>query len=199
MYYGKNEAGGLDHRRRPGHRNKKKAGIFLFSFLLLIIMAVGGTVAYLAANTVPVQNRFTPASVACEVTESFDGTTKSNVNVMNTGNTDAYIRVKLVTYRVNREGQHIGGMAEIPHFDSGVNWVYYEGYYYYTLPVEPGGKPAADLIHGIGLAGSYEDADGGRQVIEVMAEAIQSSPAEAAGSSWGVSISEGSVTAYPAD
>lgn len=199
MYYGKNEAGGLDHRRRLGHRNKKKAGIFLFSFLLLIIMAVGGTVAYLAANTVPVQNRFTPASVACEVTESFDGTTKSNVNVMNTGNTDAYIRVKLVTYRVNREGQHIGGMAEIPHFDSGVNWVYYEGYYYYTLPVEPGGKPAADLIHGIGLAGSYEDADGGRQVIEVMAEAIQSSPAEAAGSSWGVSISEGSVTAYPAD
>ena len=42
------------------------------------------------------------------------------------------------------------------------------------------------------------DTDGGKQVIEVMAEAIQSSPAEAVGKSWGVTISEGSVTAYKA-
>ncbi len=199
MYYGKIEAGRLDQRRSPGHGNKKKAGILLFSFLFLVITAIGGTVAYLVTNTVPVQNHFTPASVACEVTESFDGNTKRNVNVINTGNTDAYIRVKLVTYRVNEEGQHIGGMAEIPHFDPGENWVFYEGYYYYTLPVAPGGKPAADLIQEIRLTGSYDDADGGRQVIEVMAEAIQSNPAEAAGSAWGVSISEGSVTACPAN
>ena len=199
MYHGKYEAGYLYFRRRSRHRNEKKAEMLLLSLLIVVIMAVGGTVAYLFTNTVPVQNSFTPAFVSCEVTESFDGTTKSHVNVVNTGNTNAYIRVKLVTYRVNKEGQHIGGMAAIPHFVPGENWVSYEGYYYYTLPVEPEGKPAADLIHRIELAGSYDDADGGRQVIEVMAEAIQSSPAEAAGSSWGVSISEGCVTAYPAD
>ena len=46
-----------------------------------------------------------------------------------------------------------------------------EGYYYYTQPVAPGGQPAADLIGspGISLEDSYEDADGGKQVIEVMA------------------------------
>lgn len=197
MYYRKYETGRLYHGRRTRHTNKKKAGLFLISLLILVIVVIGGTVAYLVTNTVPVQNSFTPASVACEVTEAFDGNTKSHVNVINTGNTDAYIRVKLVTYRVNQEGQHMGGMAAIPHFDSGENWVYYEGYYYYTLPVEPGGKPAANLINRVQLSASYDDADGGRQVIEVMAEAIQSSPAEAAGSSWGVSISEGSVTAYP--
>ncbi len=199
MYYGKNDAGCPEQRRSSGDRKKKKAGILLFSFLFLVIMAVGGTVAYLAANTDPVQNRFTPASVDCEMTESFDGSTKSNVNVINTGDTDAYIRIKLVTYRVNEEGQHIGGMAEIPRFAPGENWVFYEGYYYYTLPVAPGGKPAADLIQEIRLADSYDDTDGGKQVIEVMAEAIQSSPAEAVVSAWGVSISEGSVTAYSAD
>lgn len=48
----------------------------------------------------------------------------------------------------------------------------------------------------IALTGSYDDADGGKQVIEVMAEAIQSGPADAVGKSWGVSISKGSVTAY---
>ena len=37
----------------------------------------------------------TPSHVSCEVTEKFDGETKSNVNVENTGDTDAYIRVRL--------------------------------------------------------------------------------------------------------
>lgn len=130
------------------------------------------------------------------MTESFNGTTKSNVNVKNTGDTEAYIRVKLVTYRVNDEGQHIGGTATIPSFTPGTNWVAYGDYYYYTLPVAPDDEPAADLIDSITLTGSYVDADGGKQVIEVMAEAIQSGPANAVGNSWGVSISEGSVTAY---
>ena len=159
-------------------------------------MAVGGTVAYLATHSGPIQNSFKPSFVDCEVMESFNGTTKSEVNVQNTGDTEAYIRVKLVTYRVNDDGQHIGGIATIPDFTPGENWKEFGGYYYYTLPVAPNAEPAADLIDSITLTGSYDDADGGKQVIEVMAEAIQSGPADAVGKSWGVSISKGSVTAY---
>lgn len=182
-------------QRSRMHKNTR-AITLLIALLLFSALAVGGTVAWLTANATPVENTFTPSKVACSVTEEFDGTTKSNVNVTNTGDTEAYIRVKLVTYRVNEQNQHIGGTAEIPAFEPGAGWKVYNGYYYYTSPVKPGEKPAADLISSIELTGSYNDADGGKQVVEVMAEAIQSQPAKAVEDSWGVTISEGSVTAY---
>ena len=193
MYQGKYFS---PRNKRKSHRKISKAGIILLSFLLLLTLSIGGTIAYLVANEEPVTNTFTPSSVTCQVTEAFDGTIKSNVNVKNTGDTTAYIRVNLVTYRVNEAGQHIGGTATIPTFTLGENWVKYDNYYYYTMPVEPDEKPAVPLISSITLTGSYTDADGGKQVIEVIAEAIQSSPASAVGQAWGVSISKSSVTAY---
>lgn len=180
-------------KRRSKHN---KIQILLLSFLLITTMAAAGTLAYLSARTTDLKNTFKPTHVTCQVTEQFDGTTKSSVNVTNTGDIEAYIRVKLVSYRVNQEGQHIGGAAEVPDFAPGTNWVKNGAFYYYTLPVNPGEQPADDLIDQITLSGSYQDADGGKQVIEVMAEAIQSGPVEAVGSSWGVTIAPGSVTAY---
>ena len=193
MYQGRFE--NATPKRRP-RRGTKRLTTLLLSGLLLVTLIVGGTVAYLVTQVTPVTNTFTPSHVTCEVNEKFDGTVQSNVNVTNTGDTDAYICVKLVTYRVNEARQHIGGTATIPSFTPGANWVKHGDYYYYTLSVAPGGKPSDDLISSITLEGPYTDTDGGKQVIEVMAEAIQSGPANAVGDSWGVSISEGSVTAY---
>ena len=184
--------------KKAAHSGAKRSLVLVVSVLVLLLAVAGGTLAWLTANTGPVVNTFDPAHVSCEVTETFDGTTKSNVNVTNNGDIDAYIRVKLVTYRVNAQNQHIGGTATIPEFTLGTNWVKNGEYYYYTLPVAAGGKPATNLTNSMMLTGSYDDADGGKQVIEVMAEAIQSSPANAVGESWGVTISEGSVTAYKA-
>lgn len=181
--------------RKPRH-GAKRLSTLLLSVILVVTIVVGGTVAYLVTQDKPITNTFTPSHVNCEVTEDFNGTVKSNVNVTNIGDTEAYIRVKLVTYRTNDLGQHIGGTATIPEFDPGTHWVKYGGYYYYTLPVKPDEKPAAVLISSITLEDSYPDADGGKQAIDVMAEAIQSAPAEAIGKSWGVTISEGSVAAY---
>lgn len=195
MYQGRFE--NATPKRKP-RRGTKRLSTLLLSVILVVTIAVGGTVAYLVTQVTPVTNTFTPSHVTCQVTEDFDGTKKENVNVFNTGDTDAYIRVKLVTYRVNDAGQHIGGTAAIPSFTPGQNWVENGGYYYYTLPVAPGQKPAYDLIESIQLKGNYDDADGGKQVIEVMAEAIQSAPAVAIGESWRVSIAPGSVTAYSA-
>ena len=170
MYHGKYEAQHLQHRRK---RRSKKTGTLFLSLLLVATMVVGGTLAYLFTNTEPVENIFTPSYASCSVTESFDGVTKSNANVTNTGDIDAYIRVKLVTYRVNKDNQHIGGEAQIPTFTLGAGWAYHEGYYYYTLPVAPGEQPKTNLTDSMTLTGTYNDADGGKQVIEVMAEAIQ--------------------------
>ena len=62
--------------------------------------------------------------------------------------------------------------------------------------MSPGGKPDANLAEKMTLMSSYEDADGGKQAIDVMAEAIQSEPEKAVGEAWGVRISQGNVTDY---
>ena len=199
MYKGKHEGAHSAAKAQPVRRAKSHMGkltALVITTALILTAAIGGTIAWLTAKDTPVKNTFNPSTVACEVTESFNGTVKSNVNVKNTGDTEAYIRVKLVTYRTNDQGQHIGGTAEIPAFTLGENWVQYGDYYYYTLPVEAGKAPKANLADSMTLTASYTDADGGHQSIDVMAEAIQSGPAQAVGQAWGVSISQGSVTAY---
>ena len=182
----------MDHNGR----RVRRAGALLLSLLFLTVLGAGGTAAYLADRTDPLRNEFAPAQVSCAVTETFDGETKREVSAVNRSDIDVYIRVKLVSYRVNEAGEHIGGAAAVPSFTPGENWVAYEGHYYYTLPVAPGERPAADLIDRMELTSVYDDADGGRQAVEVMAEAIQSEPARAVGESWGVAVEPGRVTAY---
>ena len=181
--------------RKP-HKGRGRLAMMVLSVVLLLALAVGGTLAWLSTKTTPVTNTFTPAKVTCDVTENFDEDTgvKTNVNVTNTGNIAVYIRVKLVTYRTNDAGQHIGGTAELPKFNLGKNWVEYGEYYYYTLPVAPGVKPADNLADSMTLEKSYKDADGGKQALDVMAEAIQSEPEKAVADAWGVKIAPRSVT-----
>lgn len=193
MYKGRYEG---KHRKAaaPVHEKAIRTGrltTMVIATVLLLALAIGGTLAWLSTKGDPITNTFTPSKVTCEVTESFDGVTKSNVNVTNTGDTDAYIRVKLVTYRTNDQGQHIGGTASLPRFTLGANWVSYDGYYYYTLPVAPGKKPETNLTDSMTLTGSYTDADGGKQAVDVMAEAIQSVPQDAVKAAWGEGFSIG--------
>ena len=197
---------GNKQEKYPKRRKKanKRIGILILSLLLIAAAAIGGTMAYLTADTPQVVNTFTPAEVTTDIDEDFDGRAKTRIEVENTGDIAAYIRVKLVTYRVNDEKQPIGGTAEIPTFTLGTNWVEHEGYYYYTLPVDPN-ESTQNLI---GSGSEIElknystdpnDPDGGRQVIEVMAEAIQSEPVEAVADAWGVTIKNGVVSSVSAD
>lgn len=181
--------------RKP-HKGRGRLAMMVLSVVLLLGVAIGGTIAWLSTKTTPVTNTFTPAEVTCEVEEDFDENTgeKTNVNVTNTGNIAVYIRVKLVTYRTNDAGQHIGGKAELPKFNRGENWVEYGKYYYYTLPVEPKAQPKTNLAEKMTLKSPYEDADGGKQALDVMAEAIQSEPEKAVADAWGVKIAQGRVT-----
>lgn len=185
--------------RRPARRRSRnwaKRTALILATVTLLALVIGGTVALLKTSTGSVVNEFNFTNVTTTVEEEFNGYEKTAVNVKNTGTTNAYIRVKLVTYRTNDKGEHIGGTATLPAFTLGANWVEYNGYYYYTLPVAPNESPVTNLTESIKLTGTYNDADGGHQSIDVMAEAIQSEPAEAVGQAWGVSISQGSVTAY---
>ena len=194
MYKGKYEDKHREEAAAPASEKTLRTGrvtAIVMATVLLLALAIGGTVAWLSTQDTPITNTFTPSQVACEVQEEFNSTTgvKSNVNVRNTGDTQAFIRVKLVTYRTNNEGKHIGGTAEIPNFNPGAGWVKHGDYYYYTKPVEPDQAPDDALINSIPLKESYEDADGGHQAIDVMAEAIQSVPEAAVKAAWGANFS----------
>lgn len=183
MYHGKRLQKADKTRRRCG-----KMGAILVSVLLLVGVTVSGTLAYLFDSTDPVKNTFTPSHAGTDITENFDGTVKKNVNAINKGDIDAYIRIRLVTYRVNKDNQIIGGTETIPDFAPGTNWVKYGDYYYYTLPVKPNEKPAADLIGDAGIQlKEYEN--GEKLVVEVIAESIQSVPEQAVKDAWGSGFS----------
>ena len=85
-------------KRRKSRVRMNRATVLLMAILMLIGVVAGSTVAYLIDKTDRVANTFEYAKVSCEITENFDKTTKSNVQVKNTGTTDAYIRA---TYVVN--------------------------------------------------------------------------------------------------
>lgn len=190
MYKGKYEDKHREEAAAPASEKTLRTGrvtAIVMATVLLLALAIGGTVAWLSTKDTPITNTFTPSKVACEVQEEFNSTTgeKTDVNVQNTGDIDAFIRVKLVTYRTNDKGQHIGGTAALPDFALGAGWVKHGDYYYYTKPVEPNRTPEANLTNKMTLKGNYDDADGGRQAIDVMAEAIQSVPAAAVQAAWG--------------
>lgn len=184
MYRSKHEVWRSEKTARKGRLNAT-----IISVVLILTLAVGGTIAFLSTKTDPVVNTFNPSQVTCSVEENFDGTTKTNVNVKNTGDIPAFIRVKLVTYRTNDQGQHIGGTASLPAFTLGTGWVKCGDYYYYTCPVAPGATPAYSLAEVIKLTENYTDVDGGHQSIDVIAEAIQAGPEAAVKAAWGDNFS----------
>jgi hypothetical protein len=110
--------------------------------ILILTVAVGGTIAYLVTSDGPITNTFTPSKVTCDVNEEFtDKTTKKNVKIKNTGDTDAYIRVKVVGNWCRTENGKevvIEPWTDDIKYNSGNGWVKHtDGYHYYTLLVAP--------------------------------------------------------------
>lgn len=175
--------------QRKQNRTKKWA---LLLSLALLTVAVTGTIAYLFTQTNPVTNTFTSASIPNVPEEKFDGEAKTSIVVKNVGNINAYVRVKLVTYRVNDASAHIGGEATIPDFTLGEDWFKQGDYYYYKLPVAPNATSGNLLGSSITLK-EYNDADGGKQVIEVISESIQSVPTSVVTEAWGVTVVNGNL------
>ena len=124
---------------------RKKSGrsrrplLLLASLVLLLALAVGGTVAWLNSSSGPVTNTMIPGQVPITINETFNGTTKSGVTVTNTGNIDAYIRVAIVANAVDENGNIIAGTA--PSYTvNEKKWQKLEdGYYYYKGAVAPDG------------------------------------------------------------
>ena len=183
---------------------KTKKPVALVAILVLLCCAVAGTVAYLVTSTGPVTNTFTPASVTTEVVEVFNGTTKSNVRIKNTGNIDAYIRVAVVANWIDKDGNVYGGATPVagkdytltPKTGENENWFQgSDGYYYCKTAIESGSETPV-LIESCAKTTGAEVPEGYDLQVTILADGIQSVPADAVQQAWpAVQVSGGQLTA----
>ena len=168
-------------------KSKKKL-ILLVSLVMLLIVAVGGSLAYLTANTEPLENIFPTSEVPISVQESFNGTVKNNVTIQNDGDTEAYIRAAVVVTWQDSEGKVYAVKPEVGvdyqiTFPTGTGWVYRtaDGFYYYTSPVVPEDNAVTtDVVEdstGVLLTNCMPlkaaPADGYTLSVEIVAESVQ--------------------------
>ena len=84
----------------------KKAFSLLLSIALLLTLATGGTLAYIATKSAMAQNQFEPGRVTSSVNVSGDTITVVNSN----SNVDVYIRAAIVVNWMDGQG-NVRGIA----------------------------------------------------------------------------------------
>ena len=119
---------------------KKLSIRILLSVLLVAVVAVGGTLAYLMASDSPLLNTFALAEVETEIEEpQTDTAANKTAKVVNTGKAPVYVRARVVIS---------GGDAAVLESDNLITFTYNteawqdgdDGFYYYMgiLPAESG-------------------------------------------------------------
>lgn len=176
-------------KRRKSRVRMNRATVLLMAILMLIGVVAGSTVAYLIDTTGQVANTFEYAKVSCEITENFDKTTKSNVQVKNTGTTDAYIRAAYVVNWLDKDGGIVASVPAGYSYNLAVNpdskWKEIGGYYYYPDPVAPNGSTEGSLLN---CTVAYPENPEYTLSVEILATAVQSQPAGAVTDAWGVTV-----------
>lgn len=177
---------------KPRVRMNRTAVLFM-AIIMLIGAVVGSTVAYLITKTGPVENKFTYASVSCKVEEDFKENTKKNVKITNTGSTDAYIRATYVVNWVDAEGNIVTSVPDGYKYELTENpdktWTEgKDGYFYYLSPVAPGESTPGSLLT---CTVTYPKNPEYTLSVEILATAIQSTPAKAVTEAWGVTPTSG--------
>lgn len=185
-------------------KTNRKAPVALVAILVLLCCAVAGTVAFLVTKTDSVVNTFTPSKVTTYVEEEFNGQTKSNVKIQNTGNIDAYIRVAVVANWIDKDGNVYGGATPVagkdytltPKTGENENWFQgSDGYYYCKTAIESGSETPV-LIESCAKTTGAEVPEGYDLQVTILADGIQSVPADAVQQAWpAVQVSGGQLTA----
>ena len=163
-----------------------KSSALIIALALILVLAVGGTVAYIFTQTDPVINTFTPTEAKITVDEKISGNQKTEITVKNTSTgVPVYIRVALVANMIDKD-KNVTGAASVPTFTPGDDWKKgSDGYYYYTKPVPVGGSTGNLLEKAMTL-------DENMQVV-VLADAIQAEPTTAVTQAWGVTVENGVI------
>ena len=146
----------------------------LVSFLLILCVAVGGTVALLHAKTNPVNNQFVPTAIATSVND--------DTSVKNDGTTTAWIRAAVVVTWQNDKGE-VYGVAPDVNLSIKDGWLQgADGFYYWPTPV--GEDSSTDELVASCTANENAPAEGYTLKVEVVGTGIQSKPASVFNDNW---------------
>lgn len=183
-----------------------KVILLVVSLLLVMVLSIGGTLAWLTAETVPVENTFTAGEVTTTVVEELEDGVKNNVQIKNDEESvDAYIRAMVVVTWQNDDG-NVYGTAPVVGTDytitwSGIDdnsWFKIGDYYYHKAAVEPGNSTSVLFTN----CEPFEDKapEGYHLCVEVISSAIQAEPSTAVTEAWKVvTVNEsGNLTNAPA-
>ena len=174
-----------------------KKFIVVTALALLLFVTVGSTLAYIFTKTEPVENKFDPSKVSCAVVENGNDpvssgnvpvSSKTNVQIKNTGDTDAYIRVAVVVNWMSAAGTRVWATKPVEGDDYTMNldlnngWSPVGDYYYYGSAVAPcthkDGDEHAGCMTSVLLSSCTPVAgrapDGYYLSVEIVASAIQS-------------------------
>lgn len=179
------------HNEKSGRHGIRmnRTAVLLIAIILLISTAVGSTVAFLATKTEPVENSFEYANVSCKMTQNCDTDGSSIVKVKNTGTVSAYIRAAVVVNWMDTDGNIAASVPEGYSYDltcSSGSWAQgTDGFFYYLLPVAPDASTEGNLLTcTVTCPGTPEYT----LSVEVLTEAIQSTPASAVKEAWNVEV-----------
>lgn len=173
--------------KNAGSERKKpdrKAVFLALSLALILSLAIGGTFAYLKAETPSVVNTFTAGEGGANIIEEIEGEEKISAAVENTGSVAAYVRVVLVINNIDEEGNVLGSEKNPVSYNE-KNWQYLNGFYYYRGIVQPK-EITENLLN--------ERLDFSGKTIDVIAQTVQaggqfrldSTPVSSTGLVWGV-------------
>lgn len=179
------------HNEKSGRHGIRmnRTAVLLIAIILLISTAVGSTVAFLATKTEPVENSFEYANVSCEVMQGRDTDGSSIVQVKNTGTISAYIRAAVVANWMDTDGNIAASVPEGYSYEltcSSGSWVQgTDGFFYYLLPVAPSASTEGNLLT---CTVTCPETPKYTLSVEVLTEAIQSTPASAVNEAWNVEV-----------
>lgn len=167
-------------------KNLKKSFLLLIAIAALLIMTVGGTVAYLVTSDGPVENKFEPVEVTTGIDEDFTNTTvKKNVKITNTGDIPVYVRAKVVANWCDKNGNIVAPWTDnIKYNDTKWTKSTSDGYWYYKGAVEVGSS-TANLFDSYSY--KFTDIPDGADHLEmtIVHQSVQAEPDDAVTELWG--------------
>ena len=174
---------------------KKKVSMLLVSLVLIAAIAVGSTVAFIATSTESITNIFNPAKVTIEIEEEIENGVKSNVQVKNTGNTDAFIRAQIVVTWKDADG-NVSATKPVKNTDytmtlNTTDWFLgSDGFYYCETSVAPNAPDNLTpvLIKECKKTENPNQPEDYDLSVEIIASGIQSTPASAVEEAWGMTV-----------
>lgn len=166
----------------------KRAALLVLSLVMILSVSVGGTLAYLIAQTNDVTNVFQPGDVTTTTEETFDGEKKENVSISTKGsNIDTYVRAQIVVNWIEENG-NVSGQKPVKDVDYTISindagWVQGDDGFWYCKDIVKAGEKTPVLISSCAPV-PYMGPLGGHLQVTILSQAVQATD-KAIADAWG--------------